>query len=87
MNQLPMFDADDMPDHTLRLSNGIADMHRIHGRDDTHTCGACVQFEHLRSGNSTFAKCRAAHRSASRATDWLAKWPACGKFQVGGQYE
>lgn len=85
MSQPNLFD--DEPDLAIRISPGMADMHRVYGRDDAHTCGACIQFEHLRSGNSTFAKCRLARRSASRATDWAARWPACGKFQVGGQYE
>ena len=84
---LPMFDADEMPDPAISISRGLADMHHVHGRDDTHTCGACIHFEHLRSGNSTFAKCRLARRSASRATDWAAKWPACGKFAAGSQYD
>jgi hypothetical protein len=85
MNQPNLFD--DEPDLAIRISHGMADMHRVYGRDDAHTCGACIQFEHLRSGNSTFAKCRLAHRSASRATDWAAKWPACGKFIPGSQHD
>lgn len=83
MSQPNLFD--DEPDLAIRISRGLADMHRVYGRDDAHTCGACIQFERLRRGNSTFAKCRLARRSASRATDWAARWPACGKFTVGDQ--
>lgn len=82
MSQPNLFD--DEPDLAIRISANMADMHRVHGRNDAHTCGACVQFEHISRGRtSTTARCRLAHHS----TDWLAKWPACGKFTAGGQYE
>jgi hypothetical protein len=85
LETMPMFDPDDMPDPALPISRHLADMHRQYGRlANGKTCGACIQFEHIsRSRTSTTARCRLVHRS----TDWAAKWPACGKFQVGGQYE
>lgn len=82
MSQHNLFD--DEPDLAIRISNGLADMHRVYGRDDTHTCGACIQFEHISRGRtSTTARCRLAHRS----TDWAAKWPVCGKFIPGSQHD
>lgn len=67
-----------------RLAAGrLAKMHQRYGRGpEGVTCKDCVFLERHRPGRTSFLKCRRAGVSASNATDWRAKWSACGAYEV-----
>lgn len=58
----------------------IAEMHKIHGQMPGKTCGKCRFFLRFRMG-STFFKCQKSRITGGAATDWRARWTACGLFQ------
>lgn len=80
-DQLTLFDLD--PADVLPPQ--IAHMRRRHGAANEHCCGTCANLVRVRSGGSTYAKCYEYGISASDATDWRAKWPACGLWQEAKQ--
>jgi hypothetical protein len=43
------------------------------------TCGACLHL--TRGGHGGWIKCAKYSVSASEASDWRKKWPACGAFE------
>ena len=60
----------------------LSKMHTIYGKaPDGQTCKNCINLERFRPGRNTFLKCRLYGISSSEASDWRAKWPACGKYQ------
>lgn len=78
-DQLTMFDL--VPAEVM-LPRRIASMRLVHGADDAHRCGQCAHLVHVTStGRQRYAKCSKYRISASDATDWRAKWPACGLWQ------
>lgn len=44
-------------------------------------CRGCVHLIHVSPGARAFLKCNLSSRSHSEASDWRAKWPACGAYQ------
>lgn len=59
----------------------IAAMHKEYGKAHGYKCADCpslVCYE-ARSGRR-YCKCIAYGNSASEATDWAKKWPACGLY-------
>jgi hypothetical protein len=60
-----------------------ADMLRIYGRCEGHVCGECAHCVRKRRGRTAmFYKCELAGTTASAASDWRAKWEACGKWAL-----
>ena len=64
-----------------RASARLAKMHQRYGRRDGQVCRDCVFLLRMRPNRKTFLKCEKAGVSASDATDWRAKWTACGAFE------
>lgn len=52
-----------------------------YGETEGQKCKNCI---HLirKSWDKVYLKCGLARQSNSMATDWRAKWPACGKFEL-----
>lgn len=57
----------------------LLDMHRVYGLSLGNRCGDCRHFERHHQGTRWF-KCGKSHKTSSIATDWRARWPACGQF-------
>lgn len=56
-------------------------MHARHGHGpDGQTCKNCRYLTRIRYAN-TYLKCSRYNVSSSEATDWRARWPACGAFK------
>lgn len=72
--QLTLYD--DLPD-AIDLPNRILYMRRVHGPNNADRCGTCAHFLQVYH----FAKCAQYGSSASDATDWRQKWPACGLWR------
>jgi len=45
------------------------------------TCKTCAHLIRVPGGRHVYLKCARYRISASEATDWRAKWPACGAFE------
>lgn len=60
----------------------IGKMHRIYGVTEGETCKRCTYFIHVRPGQNTYRKCRVFGITGGPATDWKARYPACGKFEA-----
>lgn len=58
----------------------IRQMHEAYGKTEGVTCKTCVHLIRYQMGAS-WLKCELARQSSSAATDWRAKWPACGKYE------
>jgi hypothetical protein len=56
-------------------------MHRKFGIKDGATCGGCKHFERYHQ-STTWFKCALTKKTSGAATDWRARWPACGKWEV-----
>jgi hypothetical protein len=57
-------------------------MHARHGHGpEGQTCRNCAFLER-HTYAKTYLKCRRYNVTSSEATDWRAKWPACGAFEV-----
>jgi hypothetical protein len=55
----------------------LGKMHGAYGKDaEGRSCSGCV---HLTNDGGRWLKCKLAGVSSSDATDWRAKWPACGR--------
>ena len=52
---------------------------RLYGAIAGETCKNCVHLRRYRQ-SATWMKCDQARRSSSSATDWRARWQACGRF-------
>ena len=55
-------------------------MHNKFGTHPGEHCGNCMQLSENICSNKYF-KCQLYGVSASAATDWRYRWPACGKFE------
>lgn len=64
----------------MTLPKRIRDMHTLYGRNDEHTCGQCALLLRRGANSRTYLKCTLQRNTHGAATDWRAKWPACGKF-------
>jgi hypothetical protein len=61
----------------------VAKMHAIHGNGPAgQTCKGCIDLIRVKPGANSFLKCGLYGLSASEASDWRAKWPACGKYRA-----
>lgn len=85
-NQLTLdgFPPPPEPDEDARRPAGnlpprLLDMHRLYGASPGNICKNCGHLERHRQG-ARWLKCGKARKTASRATDWKASWPACGLF-------
>lgn len=61
-----------------------AKMHARHGHGpEGQTCTGCVHLiRHYTGGTRSFLKCDLQAVSRSEASDWRAKWPACGAYRA-----
>lgn len=59
-------------------------MHRLFGQREGHICGECPHLRERRY-DKVYRKCAVYGISASEATDWAKRWPACGMF--GREYK
>ena len=59
----------------------ISDMHTLYGVTPNRTCAHCVHLRRYHQG-ATWFKCARANHTAGAATDWRARWPACGLFEA-----
>ena len=67
----------------LRPKNGLSpveQMRRMYGERRGFTCGSCAHL--TRRGHQGYFKCSRFGISASAATDWRAKYHACGLFEA-----
>ena len=64
----------------LQLPERIRKMHRMYGLSKSHTCGKCKFFLRFHQ-STTWFKCDLTTFTGGAATDWRAKWPACGKWE------
>ena len=58
------------------LPKRITQMRLMHGANDAHKCGDCAHLLQRRN----YRKCSLTRQTRGAATDWRARWPACGKF-------
>ena len=56
------------------------EMVRLYGPCPGRRCGQCAHLVRRRYAR-TYLKCEVAGETASAATDWRAKWDACGKWE------
>lgn len=63
----------------------LLEMHRRYGVHEGEQCGRCAQFWHKRWGYHTYLKCAAFDSKGKAATDWQARWPACGLWASGAK--
>lgn len=62
-------------------ANLIGRMVTLYGRGpEGATCGHCC-YLHRKQFAGVYLKCSLGPQSNGPATDWRARWPACGKFQ------
>lgn len=66
------------------LPFGLNAMHKAHGSKPGYICGDCryCGADPVASRNRRWYKCSKARVSASAATDWRKKWPACGLYRA-----
>ena len=77
MPTLPGFeDLVDLDPRPRRIVAMYVMYHKTPGR----YCGECKHFLRFLRGGS-WSKCELTQMSASKATDWRARWEACGKFE------
>lgn len=61
----------------------LATMHQRHGRAaDGVTCRGCAWLVRYGHHDQRYLKCERYGISRSMATDWRARWQACGLFQT-----
>ena len=59
----------------------LVKMHTKYGQDaGGRTCKGCVHLVRYTPGARSFLKCELAGVSSSEASDWRAKWLACGLY-------
>ena len=61
----------------------IAAMHKEYGKAHGYKCGDCPWLYIVQCHGKSWCKCKAYGISASEATDWAKKWPACGLYRCG----
>ena len=59
-----------------------AEMLWLYGACPGHHCGECAHLTSDAYHRRRYLKCKIAGVTASAATDWCAKWDACGKFEA-----
>jgi len=62
------------------LPRRILGMYAVYGKTEGRYCGECASFLRFRRGGS-WSKCERTRITSSKATDWRARWEACGKFE------
>jgi len=67
-----------------RVANGarrLVKMHTVYGQDaGGRTCKGCMHLVRYTPGARSFLKCELAGVTSSEASDWRAKWLACGLY-------
>ncbi len=58
----------------------LATMHRMYGRKDGHCCGTCKHL-YRKHFDNTYLKCDLTVDTHGPASDWRAKWDACGRWE------
>ena len=80
---IPLFGHPEL--NKARRGDGAArlvKMHTAYGKGPAGaTCKYCRHLIRIKPGANVFLKCELAGVSHSEATDWRAKWSACGKFE------
>lgn len=61
------------------MNNKIELMHMQFGRSNGQ-CKGCSNFLRIQAGSRQVFKCAVYGQTASAASDWRAKWEACGMF-------
>ena len=80
MSQSPLFPFEKVEPTPKRL----ADMHKAYGKIVGTYCGTCAHF--IRYAQATrWAKCNLTTQTSGAATDWHARWEACGQWQEAVQ--
>jgi hypothetical protein len=86
---MDLFGNDTLP-NTARTPKGMrkaefqhGQLIAIHGETEGKKCKACVHCIYIASGGKRFYKCEIANPQLTGhlATDWGARWTACGKFK------
>ena len=62
------------------LPQRIRDMRAAYGVRAGVNCGSCRHF--LRFPQATWFKCEETRMTGGAATDWRARWPACGLYET-----
>jgi len=63
------------------LPRRIGAMYVVYGRGpEGKYCGQCQHFLRFQRGGS-WSKCELTRMTSGKATDWRARWDACGKFE------
>ena len=68
----------------LALKRSLALVARYGSGPEGARCGTCAHFRKFDYHDQRYAKCDLYGISHSEATDWRAKWAACGKYEVQG---
>lgn len=66
----------------LKLPLRMRVMHKMFGKTDGKRCHECKFFMRIQYAG-TYFKCSRSRISGGAATDWRARWPACGLFEEG----
>jgi len=82
-----LFGNDSLPPADKQKGKRLAELQhaqlvQIYGKSEGQICKNCRHFIVKEFGNRYF-KCGKATESSSPATDWRARWQACGKFEPG----
>ena len=64
------------------MTKPIDRMYKQFGKEHGYKCGACCNFVKGAYHDKCLQKCERYGMSHSMATDWLQKFPACGKLNV-----
>jgi len=62
------------------LPERIRVMRAMYGKRDDKKCRTCKFLEHYKQ-SASWMKCKFSKHTGGTATDWKARWPACGKFE------
>ena len=57
-------------------------MHRLYGKEPGARCKDCCNLQRYTAGVHTVMKCKAYGATGSEATDWRAKYTACGLYNI-----
>lgn len=58
----------------------LQQMHLRYGKCADKQCGNCQHYVRYKASSRRWAKCNLTRQSASEATDWHARYEACGRF-------
>lgn len=67
---------------TVTPPKPLAYMHHEHGETPDRKCGDCANLV-VREFTKNYYKCKLYGTTGNPATDWVKRWPACGKFEEG----